>query len=482
MVGRVSPPIQIGKPLPKHPSYADDQTARAFWRLSFRVGRKYVDGLDAKGEAVIPKHEREEEGYARRKRLTKPRNHAGPIIRRYNDHVFRRKAKRDDAGDEVYQLLLKDTDGHGTPIDEFMKRTLRTAQVEREAYLMPDSTAPADGRQLTRAEAQASGVRPFLRRLTPDAVPWWRDYDGMMVECIVLLVDADGVPFGRHYDAKAVTDIRFKLDDKGHPDREYTVAAIGETRTHECGGCPVVRLRPLFDEDDECAESQIAPLAELQQSIAWHLSLLTEEIANVTFSQMVASGIDAAQVKDAKVGNNRLICLPNPAAKIDMIGADSAQAATISTRIEDDTRELYRIAGVDAGSSTDGAGAPESGLAKAFRHNDLAANLSALALACEEAENLAMARLFAGMGKPAPAPAEYPRDFDLPQLSDELNETIRAVTTMQLPMVLRRAHVQRYASRNFELSDEEKAELETELATMQDEPTDDPPAGRTFGT
>ncbi len=475
--------ILADKPLPLHATYSSDAMARAFWRLSFHTGRRYVDGVDASGRPVLPPHEREKEGYTRRKQLTKPQNHAGPIIRRYNDHVARRKAERKvDGSDPLYQTLLADADANGTSLPVLMQRALRQAQVERECYLLPDSTKPASGEPMTKAQAGAAKIRPFIRRIGADAVPNWRDHDGALVEAIVLLVREDGTEFARHYTKTWYSDVEFKRGDDGQPDANRTIASVGPEIGHPYGGCPLVRLRPLFSDDDEGAESQIAPLAELQQAITWHISLLNEEIANVTFSQMVASGISADQVKEAYVGNNRLLCLPNPASRVDMIGALPAQAATIETRITNDIRELYRIAGIDAGSSTDGAGAPESGLAKAFKHNDLAANLAALAMSGQEAENLVMRRLFAGEGKQAPAPVSWPHEFDLPSLADELNEAIRAAVTAQLPVVLRRKILLRFAQRNFELSTDEAAELTTELDQLAAPGDTDPPAGRTPGT
>jgi hypothetical protein len=475
--------ITPAEPLPKHSTYEDDKLARAFWRLSFHCGRKYVDGLDAMGRPVLPQHEREREGYTRRKQLTKPQNHAGPIIRRYNDHAFRRPAQRATKDvDALYTLLMADADGRGTPLPVLMKRATRQAQVEREAYLLPDSTKPADAGAMTKAQAAAAKVRPFIRRIGADDVVWWRDYDGAMVEALVLLCREDGTLFARHFTAADYRDVEFKITD-GKVDDKLTVASVGTPVAHPFGGCPLVRLRPEFSDDDEGAEAQISPLAEIQQAITWHISLLNEEIGNVTFSQMVVMGVSAEQVKGTEIGNNRLLCIPNPQGSMEVIGADPAQAATIETRITNDIRELYRIAGVDAGSSTDGPGNPESGLAKAFRHNDLAANLGALAQSAETAENAVMVRLFTGAGKPAPPPVLYPTEFDLPSLGDELNEAIQVAVTSQLPALIRQKVLARFAARNLQLSTEESAELGTQLDALETAPEPvDPPAEPQPGT
>ncbi len=468
--------IEPNKPLPHHATYSGDALARAFWRLSFHTGRKYVDGLDSMGRPIVPPHEREKEGYQRRKQLTKPQNHAGPIIRRYNDHAFRRPVVRQvDGADPLYVQLVADADGKGTTLAELMKRATRQAQVERECYLLPDTTKSPDAGEMTQAQATAAKVRPFIRRIGPDAVPWWRDYDGALVEAIVLLMREDGSEFARHFTATEFRDIEFKYDAEGKIDAQYMVKSVGAFAPHPYGGCPLVRLRPEFSDDDDGAEAQISPLAEIQQAITWHISLLNEEIANITFSQMVAIGVSAEQVKDAFVGNNRLLCIPNPQGSMEMIGADPAQAATIETRIANDIRELYRIAGVDAGSSTDGPGNPESGLAKAFRHNDLAANLAALAQAAQSAENATMILIFTGAKKPPPSPALYPTEFDLPALADELSDAIRVSVTVQLPALIRRKVLERFAARNLQLTTEENAELATELDALPQPAPDGPP-------
>lgn len=461
-------PCKVNQPLPKHQSFAGDLVARSFWRLSYRCGRNYMTGRDALGRPVVIKHEREKDDAFARRQQTKPRNHCGPIIRRYNDFVFRQKATRQPAPEgSLYHQLLTDIDGNGTPIDVFMRRGLKSSQVQREVYLLPDSTAPTEGK-LTKAQAKALGVRQIVRQLSPDSVVWWRDRDGILAEAIVLLVDEQGETFARYYDAKATTDLRLKVETTGDT-KALKVTRIEPPKAHAYGACPLVRLRPMFDdeedEDDDCSpgEAQIAPLAELQQAVANYLSLLDTEIFDSTFTQWIASGVSAKEIKDVTVGSNRIICLPNPLAKFDAMGADPAQAESIAKRIDETQTELYRLAGVSTGDPLAGPGAPESGVAKAFRFNDLAANLAALADACEEAENALMHRLFAAAGEEYPGDAKYPDDFDMPDLAAELEGVIRVVTAPALPQVIANKIVTRFADRCLSLDEDEEAELAQQM-------------------
>lgn len=459
--------LKVGDELPKDSSYDADKIARAFWRASYKTGRDYASTPDATGNPMLWKHEREQaEGYARRIRTTKPRNHSGPIIRRYNDFVFRTPATRPgdkEKADALYLQLVEDADGKGTSLDRFMRVSLGVAQVEREVYLLADSTkAPAEG-ALTVAQARTKGVRPILRRVCADAVTWSAWNDDILVEALVLMHRDDGTTFARWYGEKSSLDV--ELSQPKHGINAWPkVVAIGPEVAHAYGGCPLVPLRPMFDTvGEDRGESQIHPLAESQQAIFNYLSLVNEEILNVVFSQVIATGVSADQVKDVAFGSARLLCLPSPDAKFQVLGADPAQADSIRTSIADEERELYRTAGVQTGDPTAGPAAPESGVAKAFKFNDLAANLSALADACEDAENAAMDRIFAAQSRTKPGDAQYPQEFDLPVMADELTDVIRIVSVQQIPDVLKTHMIRRFADRSLGLSEDEDVELQTAL-------------------
>ena len=142
------------------------------------------------------------------------------------------------------------------------------------------------------------------------------------------------------------------------------------------------------------------------------------------------------------------------------------------------------------GDPTGAAAAPESGVAKAFRFNDLAANLSALADAVQDAHNAIMARICVGNGEAFPGKAAYPDDFEMPDYASEMTTLIQTVATSALPGVIRQVAVRQFASRNLSLSDEEQAELEAQLdradqlaETAQSTiPFPQSPAGRMAGT
>jgi hypothetical protein len=465
--------LEVESPLPQCQSYADDAIARAFWRESYRVSRRYIKSQDANGQSMLVPHEREDAtGFSRRQRVTKPRNFVGPIIRRYNDFVWRRTAERGLSGQAAD--FAKNVDGSETSIDTFLKNALLVAQVERETYLLCD-TKSKDGKvtssiTMSQAQAKAAGMRPVLTRIDADAVPWWMDNSGgTLVECIVLIDSKHA----RWYGETTYIDLTLSTEAAGQEEGKAgkRIESVGAELKHGYSSNPIERMRPSFDPlGGGPGESQTSPLAESQQGIVQYLSLINEEIYNVTFSQWVAMGVSAEQLKELMANSNRILTIPDPNGKLQAIGADPAQAATIAARIVDETENLYRTAGVNIDAS--GGSLAESGIAKAFKFNDLAANLAALADSVERSENRVLLLFSQAWKWGAVEPTKYADDFNMPDFEKELKALCDSLVAVELPNVIRKKLVKRFASRNMTLSQDEKDELEHELAEGGDNKDD----------
>ena len=465
--------VIVGKLLPVEPSYQGDQVARAFWRLSYRTGRDYVKGQDANAQPILIQHESEDaQGFSRRVRTVKPRNFVGPIIRRYNDFVWRRKPERAGTDPDTV-AFLSDVDGHGKDMDTYLKESLLNSEVERESFTLvagrgiePD--APAQVTNL--ATMLSGGVGPALVRYDADAAVWWDDSHSGSLEKVMLITNSDKVKNEdgttvnkvtvRYYDRDCFVDIECKAVMTRSDG--LTVTAIGEEVAHGYGALPVVRLRPVFDPlAGGPGESQAAPIAESQQAILNMLSLRNEELTNVTFTLMAIFGVSETDVGKVVIGSNRLITINNDKAHVEKLGAEPAHAATIQAAIEDETKNLYRQAGL--GHDMNGTAKVESGIAKAFKFNDLAATLAALADAVEKAENQIW-KLLAKWGmKGEESPTKYADDFNIPEFDEELKALSDALVSQDLPVVIRRKLVDRFAGRNLQLSPEEAEEMEDEM-------------------
>ena len=448
--------LAVNKPLPTHPQYAEQSQARDFWRRSDRARWDYATGSDAQGRAILPKHEREPgDRYDRRRWQAIVRRYAKPILDRYNDFVARGEVVRKD-GSAPYKLLIEDADGAGTPLSELMTSSRRRAQTDGVAYVLVDANDPQT--YATAAQESAAGKRGILRQIDANDVVFWREWQGSVVEALILCVDRAGVTFAWHVDEQFTQRIDLKKHKGGS---EWLVAEVQESIPHSYGGCPLVRLWPDYG-TGECAgdDSQCAPLAEGQKRICNIDSWLFEELQGCTFTTTVLLGVSADSVKDMTVGPGQALCLPNAGGSnpsISKIGADVTQAQSIRDSLNHEIKELYRVAGLASGNPTENA-QPESGVAKAFAFNEIEAKCAALSTSTEKTENRCALLLSKGFGWAYPGDADYPDTFSAPDLASELAIAIQ-MQTAGMPNVLQKAQVLRVASTGFNLTGEEKAEL-----------------------
>lgn len=465
------PNFEVGKPLPLHDSYTARKVARNFWRRSYWSGPKFAEGLDANGNPILQKHERETpERYARRLAQADPRDYPRYIVDRYNDHANRMGAKRKETEAGAYSTLLKDATGSGISLPRLMRKAMRMAQIQKEAYLFADFNIA--GVYLSAGAEAAAGKRGIIRLVKPDQVLWWSDWQGQVDSALITFCDRDGQDFAWYVTAE--TQQRITLERK---EKELLVASWDEPQKHNFKGCPLVRLDPEWDDQDEenddaldSYSSQIAPLSQSQKRILSIDSWLYEELQGNTFTTPVFLGVDPAQMKDATVGVGLGLAIPGGTGSppsIDHLGADPAQADSLRVSLDRETKELYRAAGLSPGNPTEAA-QPESGVAKAFAFNEVEARLSALANAAESAENTVVMRLSSGAGFSYPGDADWPDSFASPDLAADLEYTIRTITT-PLPQVIKDQQVKNYAAAAYKLTAEQNKELDAQIAAQKDQ-------------
>lgn len=453
----------VGEPLPKAPSYDSDDMARDFWRASFRGGRAYREGRDADGDPLLIQHESESgAAYKRRKKATTARDYVGPIINRYNAYVFQKDPTLPESDDPQWGALINDADGLGTPMVDYMRRRLRTAQVDRESYILVDSTAPK-AVERTRAQAQADGDRVIWRPVDADRVVWWHRVQGDLAAA-VYLDHIDGQPVAIYLDDKTRQVIRLRNDKN-----VLTVSAVEEPMPHGYDAMPLVPLQPSLDDiGSGSTESQASPIAEGQRAVYNLLSLLSEELYGNTYTQWVVTGVtpDEAKASGVEFGIKRMFCVPNPAASVSRIGSDPTQAQSLRDSIAQEEASIWRSAGVQAGD----ASVAESGIAKAFKHADLSAILSALAHATEVAWNRLIRLSFPGDA--FPGSVQMPHDYEPSDLASDLAELRESLGLQGMPPVVRQHMIRRFVGRNLSLSEEEKDQFDAEVLTATRRPGD----------
>lgn len=429
----------------KHSDYNKAHNRRKYWRLSYECyGADYAKGNDGEGVAILRKHEREDDSdHKRRVETATPWCFVGPILRKYNSFVFRKPFTFDRA---VFGDFSKNINGNGTSMGDFMKARTLTAQIEAVSFILLDSTGPTG----TMTQAQAATNPIIWKAVDADQVVQWHWHEGNLIWASILMSDVNGNQFIWKVDQTHVQRINVEVNNG-----LIEVTNVEEPQEHNYGGTPLVPLKPDFG-----SISQAAPIAELQKAVTRERSLLDEELWNSTYSMLWASGISAENFKDVVFGPKQVICLPQTGSSLNVIGGDVAQAGSIRMSISDNVKEIDRVSGTGANDES-----AESGIAKSFRFNDLATNLSELSKAALSAHRRAELLTAHALGKIDYVPAVYPTDFTMPILQTELNEVTSAMTA-QLPEVLMAKLVKRFADRNFELSDEEQEQLKEQLKAL----------------
>jgi hypothetical protein len=173
-----------------------------------------------------------------------------------------------------------------------------------------------------------------------------------------------------------------------------------------------------------------------------------------------ASGTDN---DEAKYGSNRWLWFPNKDAKLNRTSADPAASERLSAMLNDIKMNIYLAAGLESEDPTKSRGQVQSGIALAFKFQNLKATLSALVRGCQNAENKVWQLISEAWGFALPGETKYPTDFDVADFAVELAGLIQALATQGLPSILREKLVDRFVKRNLNLSTDEQAELDTQM-------------------
>jgi hypothetical protein len=455
--------IKIGEVLAKHPEYKAQKQRRSFWRSTAKCTADHVHDTDARGYPIIHRFDCESvKTYNKRKQRTKPRNHSGPVEKKFNDFVFRNEITRPSEMDPQLQELYNDCDLYGTAINDYMKKAMFRAQIDGVRGILPDSTGPSDGRILTKAQAMYEGERPFLRDIDADNILNWSMVDCFLTEVIILFQDQDGKPFAKYYNEEICFDIILSPIGRSG---EYRVDGVSEPIPHGYAPyMPLILIRPTE------WESHIAPLAEVQQGITNLLSLLNQQIYTKTFTKYLLSGLKLAKDDEGDAqpptkfeweDDTVMAVKDQGVTKVDL-GSDVSQTEMILTVISNEEENLYRTAGLSAPNPLK-TGQPESGIAKAFSFNNLEVELKSLSDTAEAAENGLLKRLWVAYGKPGePEPTIYDDKFEAPDLAEELAD-LKGARDVSLPKIVYNKMVTELVHKFFSLSKEELDQLVAEL-------------------
>lgn len=448
------PLYKIGDTIAYHPTYTQLRPTWLFLNATYRGGPDYKFGFDPYGDPVFVKHERESDtgstskaGAGRRQRIATFQNYCAPIINQFNDHALRRKRVKRDDDYEAWTDFLKDVDALGTDIVRFVSDVILGAQKYGRHFVAIQSTrSPEDG-AMTLAQATAAGVRVFFDSVDTFRVIDWRRRRKQISEIVVVETDTRVV----HYTAELARVYEVEAG--------FAVKSVTEF-AHGFAGLPVIEVAPFS------GQSQMLDMADLNRHAFNLKSLHDEELWQRTFSQLVAIGCDPKSVAEAVLGTGKMYCISDPLAKVETLGlADVAQAESIRTAIADDIREIYRIAGLRSGDPLKTAEA-QSGIAKAWDFEPLAARLAAIATEAARAERWMGDMWSASLNTETPDPPKYPDNFDATDLAGELAASLDILVTPQIPPAVKKMELSQLIASRY--PEAEPAEVDAAMTEADD--------------
>lgn len=464
----------------RHPRYDLTWWWREFYRVSYVGGREYarpqrlsidfdypiLPARNVTGQLITPgatwqlasienrsllfRHNREQSfEYENRKRRAHYKNPVRTAINSLVSHATKAGVTRDELADPVLSAFWDAPDEkRSMDMDTFMRDPLRLAQTEGLMWCCTDVASDGDG-----------DGKPYSYWVNPlDILDWATDDDGEILWLKQFVyVERQRTPL------EPIKPLhRFRI---WYPDRvdEYDVepnpGGTGSatetptrTRLHDFGAVP---FDPLYgvrcqDVDFPDGESLVGDFCKSANSVYNYTSLLNEILYKQTFSWLVIpdKNVDAIQV-----GTSTVFGYDNGggSAAPSYISPDAEQARVLIESIAAELEQMRQALGI-------GRGRQESSMQKSSKgaleleSDDKRSILSDIAGEAQDFERrlaLRVKGLKAGATKPTMADLphiQYPREFDLRALSDEIAEaTAFQLLSMPQPFMaeVRKALVRR---------------------------------------
>lgn len=445
----------VDEPIRPRDGYEADCLRWRFFEAAYRGGAAFKDAVDAVGQPVLVRHEREYSAakYARRKRLASYLNLCAPTVNQYLAYVFRKEADR--SLDPALHRWGRNVDRRGTPLHSFMREAMTWAVIKGTVWVGINSpvTEPA---QMTALQRREAGLEPYLTLNQPESVIDLEEDDGRPARLVVRY------RLRRKAGLFEESEVEEFLDE-WFPDhyvrwrgrvRDGRCVWSGEPRPHSFGCVPFVRIAPWS------GKSFLSDLAEINQEIFNLCSLLNEELYSRVFTLYVALNVAPPDedARDVTVGSDNILYLNGEqgTAEFKAVGS-SGDSEKILRAILWRIACFYQAAGLRTDSYVGEGRAAASGLSKAYDFQHAEVVMAAIADAAEQAEN-ALLRIWAGQEGLEPeriAVTHYPDDFNVSSFQRELRD-LSAIVSLGIPLppeaergILRAALLRKFAGQSW---------------------------------
>jgi hypothetical protein len=162
---------------------------------------------------------------------------------------------------------------------------------------------------------------------------------------------------------------------------------------------------------------------------------MDQSIIDTCYAQFVVTGVDDSRLADIKRGTDHMLVLPQGAA-----ASFVSPAVNVITTVNEISKTFSVRIMQYAGIGTSEANSAESGLAKAFKFQEINARISKLLVKLSAFDNMITDTVAAGIGEEEPDDTVYPDDISETDLSTSLAETI-SIMASSLPETIKQLEV-----------------------------------------
>lgn len=366
----------------------------------------------------LERHKREtEEDYRTRQKMAHYPNYFATIVNALVDPVFKRKPLRDyeGAASVFAEAFLKDIDGKGAGIGEFMKQAGIMAKIYGVAFIVIDNAADE---ALTVQDALDRRAFPYAYVLPPDKV---EDYG------LNRMGGLEYIQFREVENIEAGT-VNYRYTRFDREGWQVWGSVGGKTEgKYSLGLVPVVPLFARMLKDENLfPPPEFSPLAKAAKAIYNYSSWLDEILYNQTFPLLTIPTLDA---KDITIGTNNALGYPPECSHAPaFIAPPSDPANILLSKIQSTVQEMYRMASLSFVGDNPNT---SSGVARQWEFERTNQQLANFAAQCATAEKQMMQIFARWVGGELNYTVSYPLDFGIVDLAAELAEA-QAVLDMQL--------------------------------------------------
>jgi len=391
----------------------------------------YNGGDDFRNGAYLHRYQLENDGeYQQRLKNTPLDNQCKSLISLYVSFLFREEPSRDWEGlfeiNPILKDILEDADLDGRSMNAFMKDVAIWSSVFGHTWVC---VAKPDVGAVTLADELAQGVRPYLSIMSPLVVTdwaWKRQPNGAYGLDYIKYVEEvnDTLSVIKEWTRETITT--YTLDNTGRTATDMTVEPNG------LGRLPFICVYAERSATRGLGVSMINDIADQQLMIANELSEIYDSIKLDTHPSLVATA--ATNVTGAASG--QVITIEenlDPALKPYVLQFQGGQIGAIYDSINNRKKMIDSMGNVGSVRATETR--EMSGIAIETEFQLLNARLSSIADNLELAEEAIWQEVAAYLGIEWTGTIDYPDNFALHNIDNELDQLAKMKALSTLPEV-----------------------------------------------